>query len=76
MPNRIIRLPTVLDRTGLPGRFDFTLKWSRDDPPPTEADAPPPLFTALQEQLGLRLRLAKGAIEMIVIDHVEQPSDN
>jgi uncharacterized protein (TIGR03435 family) len=83
---------TVIDRTGLKGNFDFKLTWTPDPGqsatplgggPPPGADAPPPpdpngpsVFTALQEQLGLRLESQKGPVEMLVIDRVEKPSEN
>jgi uncharacterized protein (TIGR03435 family) len=77
----------VLDQTGLNGRFDFTLKWTPDDsqfggmgakiPPPTDsANAPPALYTAIQEQIGLKLDATKAPAEVLVIDHVEKPSEN
>jgi uncharacterized protein (TIGR03435 family) len=77
----------VLDQTGLTGRFDFTLNWTPDDsqfagmgartPPPTDsADAPPNLYTAIQEQIGLKLEATKAPADVMVIDHVEKPSAN
>jgi uncharacterized protein (TIGR03435 family) len=77
----------VVDQTGLAGRFDFTLKWTPDDsqfagmgakiPPPTDnAAAPPNLYTAIQEQVGLKLDATKAPAEVLVIDHIEKPSDN
>ena len=86
----------VVDKTGLKGKFDFTLKWTPDenqtqafmgaagagDPRPPSDAAPPPsasgpsLFTALQEQLGLKLESQKGPVETLVIDNVEKPSEN
>ena len=68
---------TVVDQTGLKGAYDFTLTWS-DQPAGAEdggADAPS-LFTAVQEQLGLRLVPMKVPVEVIVIDHIERPSEN
>lgn len=81
---------SVIDKTGLTGKFDFKLEWTPDPSqgfgnfgPPPAADAPPPpdpngpsIFTAVQEQLGLRLESEKGPAEMIVIDRVEKPSEN
>ena len=76
----------VVDQTGLHNRYDFDLKWtpdesqsycpsdparSRDDP-----NAAPDLYTAIQEQLGLRLIRTKAPIQAMVIDHVETPSEN
>ncbi len=77
----------VVDRTGLQGRFDFTLNWTPDDsqfrsmgvqvpPPPADGTGPPGLFTAIQEQLGLRLESVTAPVEAIVIDRVERPSEN
>ncbi len=77
----------VVDQTGLSGRFDFTLKWTPDEfqfadlggRPPAPADtpdAPPDLFTAMQQQLGLKLESTKAPADVIVIDHIEKPSEN
>jgi uncharacterized protein (TIGR03435 family) len=62
----------VLDRTGLPGEFDFKLNYAINDDP----DTGPSIFSAIQEQLGLKLDAAKGPIETLVIDHAEKPSAN
>ena len=61
----------VVDQTGLKGAYDFTLKWDSE----IGADAPS-FFTAIQEQLGLQLVASKAPVEVIVIDHIEQPSAN
>lgn len=75
----------VVDRTGEKGAFDFELKWTPDaqsarppaTPAGTIADEPPSLFTAIQEQLGLRLEPAKAPVEYLVVDHAERiPTDN
>jgi len=81
----------VIDKTGLTGSYDWKLHWSPEAPAPAfkgaDADAPPDLspgpdgsgptlFTALEEQLGLRLESQKGMVETIVIDSVEKPSEN
>ena len=77
----------VVDHTGLTGRFDFSLNWTPDDsqfagmgakipPPPDSANAPPSLYTAIQEQIGLKLDATKALADVIVIDHVEKPSEN
>jgi uncharacterized protein (TIGR03435 family) len=77
----------VVDQTGITGRFDFTLKWTPDEsqfvglgvkiPPPSDKpDAPPNLFTAIQEQLGLKLDPTKAPVDVLVIDHADKPSDN
>jgi uncharacterized protein (TIGR03435 family) len=68
----------VLDKTGLTGTYEFTLKYTPDTaapPQPGGADAPF-LLTAVQEQLGLKLESGKGPVEIIVIDHIERPSGN
>ena len=65
----------VVDKTGLTGRYDFKLAWAADDAQPAEGD-PPTLFTAIQEQLGLRLESAKEPVPVLIIDHVEQPTPN
>ena len=77
----------VVDQTSLTGRFDFKLNWTPDDsqfggmgakiPPPTDsATAPPPLYTAIVEQIGLKLEATKAPADVLVIDHVEKPSEN
>ena len=77
----------VVDQTGLTGRFDFSLNWTPDDsqfggmgakvPPPTDsADALPNLYTAIQEQIGLKLEATRAPADVMVIDHVEKPSAN
>ena len=69
----------VVDRTTLPGVYDFEVKWANDDRKPEagETEAPASLFTALQETLGLRLRAAKVPVEVIVVDHAERiPVEN
>lgn len=65
----------VVDRTKLTGGYDFTLKWTPDGAPVNDT-SPPGIFTAIQEQLGLKLTSAKGPVDVIVIDHVARPSDN
>jgi uncharacterized protein (TIGR03435 family) len=68
----------VQDRTGLTGVFDFELRWTPDQvESKSDAGAYWPSFTtAIEEQLGLRLRSEKGQIEVLVIDHLEKPSEN
>jgi len=66
----------VIDQTSLTGRYDFTLKWTYDVSRESSADAPPSVFTAIKEQLGLRMDAVKGPAEVLVIDHVERPSEN
>jgi uncharacterized protein (TIGR03435 family) len=77
----------VVYHTGLTDRYDFTLKWTPDDSqfvqfrgssplPPPRDDAPPSLYTAAPEQLGLKFESTKAPDDVIVIDHVEKPSPN
>jgi uncharacterized protein (TIGR03435 family) len=72
--------PTV-NKTGLTGKYDFDLVWAQDETqyggqvPVAPEDAPsPPLFTAVQEQLGLKLGATKGMVEAMVVDGVERPT--
>jgi uncharacterized protein (TIGR03435 family) len=65
----------VVDKTGLSDIYDITLRWSPDDVGSSEASLPS-LFTALQEQLGLKLEYNKNPIDVIVIDRIEKPSEN
>ena len=80
----------VIDRTGLTGNYDVDLTWTPDRLPPRAAGTPPDqpirvngvdidpngpsIFTAVREQLGLKLESARGPVDVLVIDHVEQPS--
>ncbi len=81
----------IVDKTGLTGNYDFTLKFSTDraqpqsapgessstPSPPSQLDPNAPfLLTAIQQQLGLKLEPGKGPVEVIVIDHIERPSGN
>jgi uncharacterized protein (TIGR03435 family) len=66
---------TVVDKTGLTGNYDIDLKWTPDDQQGTP-DAGPTLFTALEEQLGLKLVPARGPVDTFVVDHVEKPTEN
>jgi len=77
----------VVDKTGLPGNYSFTLTYTPEvgqgdrfeapgaDKPPGDSGTPT-IFTALREQLGLELKSARGSVEVLVIDHVERPSEN
>lgn len=65
----------VVDKTGLAGKYNFTLHFAPDDQQQSP-DAGPTLLTALEEQLGLKLVPAKGPVDVIVIDHVERPTEN
>jgi uncharacterized protein (TIGR03435 family) len=74
----------VVDKSGMTGRYDFTLTWTPDEtqfsslgirvPPPAAEALAPGLFTAIQEQLGLKLEPSRGPVEVFVIDHVEPPT--
>lgn len=68
---------TVVNKTGIQGRFSYHLKWSPDElhPRPGEAE-PVSVYTAIQEQLGLKLEARKGEVELLIVDHVERPSEN
>jgi uncharacterized protein (TIGR03435 family) len=74
----------VVDQTQIPGKFDFTLRWTPDEfqrgqrtsPQADRPDAPPSLYEVLQEQLGVKLKSTKATVDVIVIDHVEKPSAN
>jgi len=66
----------VVDQTGLKGRYDFNLRWAVDDGTATGTDAPPGLFTAIQEQAGLKLEPVKAPADVLVIDKVERPGAN
>ena len=63
----------VVDRTGFDGGFDFTLRFTTD---PTTDSRFPLIFTALREQLGLKLESGRAPIEVLVIDRVERPAEN
>jgi uncharacterized protein (TIGR03435 family) len=82
---------SVVDKTGLTGRYDYTLRWTPDQgltPMPGGAGGGPPrednavqaggpsLFTAVEGQLGLKLESSKGLVDVIVIDHLDLPSAN
>jgi uncharacterized protein (TIGR03435 family) len=81
----------VLDKTGLTGNYDFKLTWTPEagqglgaggglpagvDALPAPDPNGPTIFTAVQEQLGLRLESQKGPVDMIVIDRAEKPTEN
>jgi uncharacterized protein (TIGR03435 family) len=76
---------TIIDKTGLTGHYDFHLQWTPAIADPADANSgglpasdsnKPSLFTALQEQLGLKLEVQKSPIDVIVIDHIDMPSPN
>jgi uncharacterized protein (TIGR03435 family) len=71
----------VIDKTGLTGKYSFELKWDASPPSAAESSvASDPdggsIFTALQEQLGLRLESQKGPVRVLVVDRAERPSEN
>ena len=67
----------MVDHTGLQGRYDFKLKWTSDDShAPTDGTAAPGLFTAMQEQLGLKLESVKAPADVLVIDKMDRPGAN
>ena len=66
---------TIVDKTGLTGKYDITLKWTPEWQQGT-ADSGPSIFAALEEQLGLKLESTKGPVGTIVVDHVEKPQQN
>jgi uncharacterized protein (TIGR03435 family) len=80
---------TVVDKTGLTGNYDLVLHWTPDQMPQGRGDAPPgapalpaidpngpSIFTAVQEQLGLKLDSARGPVDVLVIDRVEHPTED
>jgi uncharacterized protein (TIGR03435 family) len=79
--SRLLGRP-VVNNTGLEGNYDFKLEWTPDPGPPApdarpvEAPMGPSLFSAIQQQLGLRLEATKGPVDILVIDGVERPSEN
>lgn len=76
----------VVDQTGLHDRYDFDLKWTPDDSTTScpvspagsrdDPNAPPGLFTAIQEQLGLKIVPTRAPVQVMVIDHIEAPTEN
>jgi len=78
-PGSVARV--VLDRTGLGGVFDFDLEWAPEPSPLSGTTFPPPaadgvsIFTAVQEQLGLKLESTQSQLDVLVIDHVERPTE-
>jgi len=71
---------TIVDKTGLTGKYDIQLTWAPDHDGPLDpsaaSDTAPSLFTAFEEQLGLKLLPSKGPVDTLVIDRLEQPSEN
>jgi bla regulator protein blaR1 len=68
----------LVDHTGLNGTFDFSVEWTPDPPPGVDfnPDQSATFLEALNEQRGLKLESSKGRVEVIVVDHVERPSEN
>jgi uncharacterized protein (TIGR03435 family) len=66
----------VVDQTGLNGEYDFDLGWAPDAGDGDSLPNGPSIFTALQEQLGLKLESSKAPVDVLVIDHIEKPSAN
>ncbi len=77
---------TVIDKTGLTGKYDMSAEWAPDEsmtmmlppdvPRPASDGSGPSIFTALQEQLGLKLESQKGPVEVLIIERAEKPSEN
>jgi uncharacterized protein (TIGR03435 family) len=72
----------VVDQTGIDGTFDLTLRWSWEQipegggPPVVMQQDAPTMFSAVQEQLGLRLQATRGPLDYVVVEQVERPSEN
>jgi uncharacterized protein (TIGR03435 family) len=74
MSRRLSR--NVIDQTGLNGEYDFILRWVPDAADRDSVPDGPSIFTAVQEQLGLKLESGKAPVDAIIVDHVEKPSPN
>ncbi len=72
LSNRVGRI--IVNQTGLAGTYDFTLEWAPDGA--DASDPRPSIFTALEEQIGLKLKPAQGPVDAIVVDSIAQPSAN
>jgi uncharacterized protein (TIGR03435 family) len=66
----------VIDETGLPGMFDVEATWRPDSGQVDSLDNRPDVFTAFREQLGLKLEPARRAVDVLVTDHIERPTEN
>jgi uncharacterized protein (TIGR03435 family) len=66
----------VVDATGLTGNYELTLRFAPQPSPGVRADNAPSVFTALQEQLGLKLEPARAPLQTLVVDHIERPTEN
>ncbi len=77
LSDMVLDRPT-LDRTGLRGRFDFTLEWQTEEPhfPPRPESLTPAVISALGKQLGLRLEPTRGPVDVVAIDRIERPTEN
>lgn len=67
---------TVVDKTGVPGSFDFDLRFDPHDSTSTNESNDPDFFTAVQEQLGLKLQSTHASVPVLVVDHIEPPTPN
>ncbi len=82
MMQRAILDRPVVDKTGLTGRYDFHLEWAPDSSQfggeivPDAGTNSPPLFLALEEQIGLKLTRTRGLVSTLVVDHLDRPSEN
>ena len=65
----------VIDKTGLTGYYDIDLKWTPEEDQ-ANGESGPSLFTAIEEQLGLKLVPSKAPVDVVVVDHIERPSEN
>jgi uncharacterized protein (TIGR03435 family) len=61
---------------GIEGKFDFDVRFIKDGKPPADGETGPDLPAALQEELGLKLERSKAPVEVLVVDHLEKPSEN
>jgi uncharacterized protein (TIGR03435 family) len=66
----------LVDQTGLTGTYDIALHYTIDESRTTDPNAPPGLFTAIEQQLGLKLQPTKAPIDVFVIDHIDHPTPN
>ena len=71
----------ILDKTGLAGKYDFSIEFMPTEPPQystysAEQNGGPPFEEALRNQLGLKLEPSTGSVDVLVIDHIEEPSQN
>jgi uncharacterized protein (TIGR03435 family) len=66
----------VIDKTGLTGAYDFTLRWSNDAEQSSDVEMPPGLFAAVEDELGLRLRKGRAQVDTLVVDSAEMPEGN